>query len=366
MFRYAPEKVQSDLARRIRDLAEAGQRPTALAEAMVDKDLVVYEVSHRATGEKRFFSDSEIEATGEPEVWEKQRPVIESRERRFLEVNGRRAVELQLADALAEDRETLFQQLQLEHQPIVLRAGAVDVAVAILNNPWITGLLFIVGLIALYVELSAPGISIGGLIALLCFVLFFWSRFLGGTADLLEVVLFVTGVVFIAVEVFAIPGFGAAGVLGLLMMVASVLMASQRFFIPGSSRQMETFATSLVVVACSAGAFLAAAAWLTRHFGTLPVLNRLVLQPSASPPGRLSAEHESGKPLGPAASPDGYEFDVGDWGVAASPLRPAGKMRYGNRLLDVVADGSFVDAGRPVRIVEIHGNRIVVRDVDDE
>jgi len=82
----------------------------------------------------------------------------------------------------------------------------VDAAVTILNLPLITGLLFVIGLVALYVEFSAPGIGMGGLIAGLCFAIFFWSRFLGGTAGWLEVILFLAGVAFLAVELFVLPG----------------------------------------------------------------------------------------------------------------------------------------------------------------
>jgi membrane-bound ClpP family serine protease len=56
--------------------------------------------------------------------------------------------------------------------------------------------------------------------------------------------------------------------------------------------------------------------------------------------------------------------DVGDWGVATSPLRPAGKARFGDRRLDVMTDGSFVEQGQQVRILAIQGNRITVGPVD--
>jgi membrane-bound ClpP family serine protease len=56
---------------------------------------------------------------------------------------------------------------------------------------------------------------------------------------------------------------------------------------------------------------------------------------------------------------------VGDWGLTESPLRPAGKARFGEEYIDVVADGSYVPAGRQVRITSIRGNRIVVREVEE-
>jgi membrane-bound serine protease (ClpP class) len=57
---------------------------------------------------------------------------------------------------------------------------------------------------------------------------------------------------------------------------------------------------------------------------------------------------------------------IGDWGVAESPLRPAGKAIFGDAYLDVVADGSFVDKGKQVRVIQVSGNRIVVREIEAE
>ncbi len=367
LFRHAPEKVRSDLALRIRDLAEEKDRPPALAEAMVDMELVVYQVENRHTGDATFMSDAEIDASDDPDAWEKGKPVLESREAHFLEVNGLRAVELGLAEGTAEDRAELAEVLDLAEPPLVLQATGVDTAVFILNLPLITGLLFVVGLVALYIEFASPGISIGGLIALLCFALFFWSRFLGGTAELLEVVLFVTGVIFVAVEIFVIPGFGVAGIAGMLLMLASVLMACQGFLIPRTSRELGTFSTSLLVITCSGAAFVVAASMLSRHFGSIPILNRLALRPvpSGDSGGDRGKRGDGGKPSGTSAAGSPLGVDVGDWGVAASPLRPAGKARFGDRFLDVLTDGSFVEKGRQVRIVRIRGSRVVVCDVED-
>jgi len=361
LFRYAEEKIRTHVATQLRDLAEAGGRPPALAEAMVNMDLIVYEVTNRETGERTFMSDAEIESSADPAVWEKGKPVFESRGKHFLEVNGLRAVELQLADGNARDLSELTGILELTGQPRILRPTGIDTAVFILNLPFVTGLLFVVGLVALYVEFSAPGISIGGLIALLCFALFFWSRFLGGTAEVLEVVLFLAGVLFLAVEIFVLPGFGVAGITGMLLIVAGLVMASQDFVIPQTPRQVESLSVSMLVVVSSAAVFLIAASVLSRYFGSLPIVNRLVLKPVSDSQAeggvRLTAE---GKPL--PSIPSGVS--VGDWGVALTPLRPAGKARFGDEMLDVLTDGTFVAAGRPIRIVEMLGAEILVSDVE--
>ena len=362
-FRHAPEKIRSDLARRMHDLAKAKGRPPALAEAMVDMDLQVYYVRNRTTGEETFMSDQEIAAAEVPADWEKLKPVVESRPKHFLTVNGERAVELKLAQGNAQSREELLQRYGLRQPLLVLRPTAVDTATTILNLPLVTGLLFVIGLVALYIEFSAPGIGMGGLVAGLCFAIFFWSRFLGGTADWLEVILFAAGIVFLAMEIFVIPGFGVAGLTGLLLIVASIVMASQHFVIPNTARQLNTSLNSVLVLSLSGVIFLIAAVALSRYFNMLPVVNRLILET----PGDLPAKSDTAKGDKPQPLPAGthrFPVQVGDWGFAESPLRPAGKARFGDHFVDVITDGSFVDRGRQLRIIEISGNRIVVRELD--
>ena len=359
LFRYAEEKVRTNIAHQLRELARANDRPPALAEAMVNMDLVVYHVSHRQTGEETFMSQEELDAAEDGPDWERGKPVFESREEYFLQVSGQRATELQLAEGTASDRYELLDQLGIQGELNVLKPTAVDTAVFLLNLPLITGLLFVVGLVALYVELSAPGISVGGLIAMFCFALFFWSRFLGGTAEVLEVLLFLSGVVFLAVEVFVLPGFGVSGVLGLLLMFLGVVMASHHFVVPETPRQLSALANTLLVVTGSGVTFLVVATILSRHFGMLPVLKRMVLQVESD-----TAEAPETSTTSPGSTPVGLPVRVGDQGRAQSALRPSGKARFQDELLDVMTEGDFVEAGRPVRILEIQGSRIVVAEID--
>ena len=173
----------------------------------------------------------------------------------------------------------LEQRYPVTNPPLtVLRHTGLDTTVAVLNNPLITGLLFVIGAVALYVELSAPGIGIGGLVSGLCFTLFFWSRFLGGTAGWLEVILVFAGVAFLAVELFIIPGFGVAGVTGLVLMAAGIIMASQNHLVPQSPRAMSQLGNSLLVLLGSGAVSLIGFVVLSRFYGSIPVLNRLILQ----------------------------------------------------------------------------------------
>lgn len=360
LFRYTPEKLRSDLARRVRDLAEAGGRSPALAEAMIDMDLEVFKVRNKKTDEVAFKSKSEIETLDNRADWEKLQLVHESRKKKFLEVNGARAVELGLADANADTRQELRGQLNVGPDFRVIEPGTIDTAIYILNLPVVTGLLFIIGLVALYFEFSAPGISIGGLTAGLCFALFFWSRMLGGTAGWLEVILFFAGLIFLGVEIFVIPGFGVAGLTGILLLLSSVLMASHSFMLPTTTQDWNGVMVTLSVMAGSFVVVLVAVVAITRAYGKIPILSSFALEPPKveAPATMLKATEKL------AADPDaGGLVAVGDWGVADSPLRPAGKALFNDEFVDVVTDGTFVDAGVQVRVIKIEGNRIVVREI---
>ena len=355
VFRHAPEKFRTDLVREVRDLAEAKGRPAALAEAMVDMDLVVWQVKNRKTGDVAFMSEDEIASAPDPGQWEKLNPVHESRKKQFLEVGGSRAVELQLAQGTAESRDDLKRRYGLEEDLLVLEHTGVDTAVAILNNPWITGLLFVVGLVALFIEFSAPGIGLGGLTAGLCFAIFFWSRFLGGTANWLEVVLFVSGLAFLAVELFVLPGFGVAGLAGVFLLLASLVMASHTFVIPSNARQMATMINTVLVILASGVAVSVAAFALSKYLGEIPILGRFTLHPPDAAAAGAPGEGRAGGQFGVA---------IGQTGVADSPLRPAGRVRFGDEYVDVVTEGAFVAKDTQVRVIKIGGNRVVVREVE--
>lgn len=358
LFRHAPEKIRSDLVSKVRALAKATDRPPAIAEAMVNMDLEVFQVTHADTGEVTYMSDPELEAVADPTEWKKG-PLLEaSKEGQFLEVQGSEAVEIGLANGLVNSRAALAEHFnQSEQDMIVLGSSWVDTLVTILNFRFVTVLLFVIGMIAVYVEMAAPGIGVGGLVAGLCFGLFFWSRFLGGTAGWLEVILFMAGVVFILVELFIIPGFGVAGFGGILLMLISLVMSTQRFG-QADGISLSDLTTSILVLTGAGVASVGGMYLASRHFGGLRLFQHLTLEPPvaalavASALSAAEADGEGGSPV-----------EVGDEGVAASMLRPSGRVLFGEAYHDVVTDGSFVEKGARVRVTKISGNHISVREI---
>lgn len=352
VFRYAPEKLRSDLVAFVRDLAQEHGRPPALAEAMVNMDLEVFRYEHKTTGEIRLMSKEEVKSSVDPGAWNQLQLIHESRQKHFFEVVGARAVELGLAEANISSLDELKKRYGAS-ELIEFESTGVDTTVAILNSTPITILLFIIGLVALYIEMASPGIGVGGLTSIVCFAVFFWSRFLGGTAEWLEVILFMVGIVLVGIEIFVIPGFGVWGVSGLLLISASLMLAGQDFVIPDNPDQWKATRNSALALSFSFLGFLVFAYFITARLGSIPVLNRLAL----TPPTSELTENEV------PATPFDIPLSVGDQGIADSYLRPAGRAKFGDEYFDVVSDGSLVDAGAAVRVVSVSGNLVVVREI---
>jgi membrane-bound serine protease (ClpP class) len=355
MFRHAPEKIASHLISEVRALCERKKHPPALGEAMVDRNVKVERLK-LPDGSEQFLTDRELPARPEAAGWQKLETLPESGGNRFFEVAGRRAVDLRLASATVERRDDLFQRYGLKDKPLVLASDSVDTTAYILNMWLVTALLLIIGLVGIAYELSAPGVCIGGLTAALCFALFFWSRFLGGTSGWLEVVLFASGIAFLAMEVFVIPGFGITGITGLALMIAGIVLASQNFTLPTTNSELARMTAGTLTTSLSGIGCLVVCALMVRHMHSIPVLNRLMLKPPSVEPAQPALVDKDGKPLPPPEP----VLSIGDWGVATTMLRPGGKARFGDYQFDVVADGAFIQPGIQVRVIEQQGTRIVV------
>jgi membrane-bound serine protease (ClpP class) len=349
MFEHASEKVVSDLTNTLRNLAKAKGRPRALAEAMADRKQTVYEYRNVKTGKTEYMSERQVQGLKDRADWKQGPRVEESGGDRFLDVSGTRAVELGLAQAVVSSREELAPRYGLER---LQESGAMDTLVSVLNSPWITGLILALGLLGLYIEFMSPGMGLGGVLAAVCFGLFFWSHVMGGMADWLGVLLFLGGVALIAVELFVLPGTGIPGVAGAGLVLASVVM-SQAALVPESPRQLQMLANTLLVVFTASVGVVIAATFISKRFGTLPVFRRLTVAP---PVAGVDAAALDGFALPPV--------QPGDLGMAHTPLRPGGRARFGDHFVDVLTDGDFVNRGRPVRVVRVSGHQVFVADAE--
>lgn len=349
------------LALAMAELARPRERSAALAAAMVSNAEPV-QIARDAAGRTVYCTAAELAALGG--AWEPRGAVAECGTGQPLVVSADRANELGLADPPVADEQAVAARLGLNpgERWQTARQDWVDRLVFALNRPWLTGLLLLVALLLFYFEAHLPigAFAIGGV---LCFALFFWSRFLGGTAGWLEVVLFVIGLLCLGVEVFLLPGFGVFGVAGGGLCLLAVIMAMQTVVIPQTAGDLRGFAESIFVLGGACAGVVALAAVAGRYLPEMPLLSRLVLTPPGLPP------ESTGPQLRPElvghgspGSPPGHEW-LGRQGRAASILRPAGRAEFEGVPVDVVSEGPFIPAGRPVVVIELRGNQVVVREV---
>jgi len=228
-----------------------------------------------------------------------------------------------------------------------------DKLVEVLTHPVATVFLVMLGFTCLILEFKAPGVGLPLISALVCFLLVFWSHsWLSGEVNSLAILMFLLGLILLGVELFLLPGFGIWGISGIVIMLLSLaLVAVQRW--PQS--QAEYFELGKFFGLFGAGLLVSilAAYTLARFLPSIPYANQLVL---AAP------DEETGDAAGslpPAHSP----ALLGAIGVAVTTLRPAGKARFGDEFVDVVAEGHFVEAGNRVQVIEIDGVRVVVKSV---
>jgi membrane-bound ClpP family serine protease len=224
---------------------------------------------------------------------------------------------------------------------------------ALADPRWAAVLLF-VACFALMTEAMSPGIGVPGFVAALCFSLFFWSQFLQGTAGWLEVTLFLLGASCLALEIFVLPGFGVFGLGGAALVIASVVLASQTFVIPETSEELAQLPQSLGQLFLGGMGLVAALVIMRRILPRTRVYKRLVLAP---PEGDELADRENRESLVQLI------HLVGKRGVTLTRLVPAGKVRFGDEVVNVLSRAGMIEAGADVLVVEVTGNRVIVEEI---
>lgn len=359
-FERVPEKQYSYFLVEMQNLAERKNRPTALLQAMVDKNLKVYEVTNKKTGKVTYMSQFEIDASAEE--WIQGAVVPESREEVLLTVNGRRAFELGMAAQPAANFDELRIRLGVPESNQLKPATRtwVDTMVFALNTQFAGFGLITLAILCIYIEAHVPT-GFFGICAAVLFALFFWARYLGGTSGSLEAVLFVLGIALLALEIFVVPGFGVFGISGILLMTAALVMASNTYDGMSVGEQFNQSMKSLGTLAGALVTVIVVATVINRFLPSIPLLNRMIL----TPPGitetdpsapRLDPHLMGGKATG--------GIGVGDQGVSESSLRPTGKATIEGSYIDVVSDGSYIDHGQAIEVVRIAGSRIIVRQIE--
>jgi membrane-bound serine protease (ClpP class) len=305
------EKQVSYMRAEMRATAEHNGRPVSIIEAMVDENIAIDSVVDKG---------------------------------KLLTLTTEEALRHNVVDRQVETLQEVLSILQLAGARILeLKENWAEKIVRFLSHPIVSSLLLTIGFLGVIFEVKSPGWGIGGTIGVIALILFFGSHFIVRLAGWGEIILFVVGIILLIAEVFYIPGFGVAGIAGILALFASIVLS----FLGRFPTQAEIVNSLLAVIGTLAGIVILTVL-MFRKMPSSNLFNRLVLATGEK------------KELGFSSAPEREEL-LGKQGVSLCDLRPSGVARFGKQRLDVITEGDYISKDEKIRVINIVGNRIIVK-----
>jgi membrane-bound serine protease (ClpP class) len=364
-------KIESPIRVMVNRLAvERGYNPI-LCEAMVTVSLELWVIRHRTTGELKIVDASEwkgkvanVPAHDRVAAGPKDAEWVYLRtfdpDNLLVTLNVEKAVFAGLAKNVFGSMADLEKHYNVDATVGMTRLEdrPLDRVAIFLTSTMVTGLLVTILMITVYAEFRTPGIGIFGAIAVLCLLTIIGSRFLVGMANPIEVGVLAVGIVLIIMEIFVIPGFGVAGISGIVLCVAAMLAmwipnSTTEWPVPKFPADWSLLGNGIFVLLAGFIAATILSAILGKYLPKVSLMtrSRLIL-PAAT------AAHDAPRP---DDSPY-LRIHPGDTGTTVSPLHPVGDVRFNGDIVNAVSDGEMIEKGKTVRVVRCEGNRIVVQE----
>ncbi len=315
----APDKYQSYMRSKMRAVAEAKGRDPMIAEAMVDDRIVIPGIIDSA---------------------------------KTLTFTTTEAIKHGFCDGQFNNVEDVIKHLSDAPQIISYSSSWTDRIVQFLLHPMVSSLLMLVIFFGIYGELQTPGVGFPIMAAISAGVLYFAPHYIDGLAQHWEIALFVVGLVLLAIEVFVIPGFGVAGVLGIIALVAGLTLSLLRNdFLDFSIVDLDMASSALLRVLLSIGGSILMLILLGGKLMESPSFKKMIL------------EETQDKSEGYSVKSAQYVGLVGKKGVAITDLRLAGKIEIDGERYDAVTSGSYIDAGTEIIVTSYKENSLTVQSI---
>jgi membrane-bound serine protease (ClpP class) len=360
------EKAESFVRVAFQRAAEANGYPEVLLKAMVTVQIEVYRVLNTRTGRYEFFAGDKRPT--DANTYDVANAVKIDGDDELLSLTAPLAQEYGIARAVVNDLDSVLAFFEKRdgvvfvEPPTVLEPTWSEHAVGWLNSPAVMAILFMLALLGAYIEFSTPGFGLPGLVAVVCFAIVLGSKYLVGLANWVEIAVLFVGIVLLLIELFVLPGFGIAGVLGIACMLAGLFgmlirNAPDELPWPHTTADWQTLSSGVLALGGGFGGFLLLAWLASRYLPRLEFMSGLILAPRPAASGVGASQISMTGPSDDSA----LNVEIGQPGEVISTLRPAGKARFGDAIVDVVATGEFLDKGTWVKIIEISGSRVVVK-----
>ena len=313
----APDKYQSYMRSIMRSTAEAKGRDPKIAEAMVDQDIKVDSISQE--GKVITFSTKE-------------------------------AIEFGFCDAELNSIDEIMTRQNINNYEIVkFDIGSTENIISFFLNPIISSILILLIIGGLYFELQTPGVGFPIIASIAALVLYLIPYYLNGIAENWEIVLFFIGIVFIALEVFVIPGFGVFGILGLFTSIGSLIL-----IMLNNDMFDFTFVVSKDIVNASLSVLISVFA-----FGILILFGGIRFTDSHAFK-KISLAETQNSDLGYVSKKYSDNL-IGKNGKAFTVLRPSGKILINDEIYDATSSGEFIEKNTKVKVISNEGSNLKVK-----
>lgn len=345
----AGEKVVSAVRSQMAALAEKNGFPPAIALAMVDADVELWEVER--DGGSLLMTAADAEAAEKAGTAKKLRLV--SAAGKLLSLTAGEAERFGLSSGTVGDIGELASRLGVG-AVVELERSLADGIVVFITSAAVQSILILLGLVAIFLEINTPGFGIPGTVAVVAFLILFGSNALIGTVGSVELILFIVGLGLLAVELFLLPGFGVAGISGIIAIAAALVLSMQDFVVPTLDWEWELLGRNVLTVGVGLLASIAAIGVLALAGPRLRLFDAFTLKATIA-----GTAHPD--PVTPGEAQGGSAHPLlGHVGVALSTLRPSGRAEIDGVSYSVESDGTFIEPGERVVVRGSRTGTIIV------
>ena len=324
----ASEKVISYMREEMASTAEANNRFRDVASGMVDEEL---SISYIINSRGDTLTSKDVEGFSEGKL---------------ITLSTNLALLLEIADKQLNTIDDVLNHMNLQNaKKVEIKESWSEILVRFLTNPTVAPLFMSLGMLGLFFEIKSPGFGVPGILGLACLALFFGSHLLVGLADMTEFIILFSGIILILLEILVIPGFGVAGISG-------IILCFYAFFkmLIGTYPSPEDYQAAYMGLSMGILTAVIAAVILYKTIPKTELYKRLIpFTPQKSEEGFTISR--------------GYETLIGEKGKTTTDLRPSGKVKIQGKIYQAFSHGDYIDKGEEILVDSIDENQLLVKKV---
>ena len=266
---------------------------------------------------------------------------------KVLTFTAQEAMKWHYCEGLAESVDQVITQYMgySNYDLVAYQPSFYDRVKGFLLSPMLQSLLIMLIIGGIYFEMQTPGIGFPLATSVVAAVLYFAPLYIDGLAQSMEILAFLLGLLLLLVEIFVIPGFGIAGISGIVLIVGGLtlsLLGNRDFDFQQVSAADSGRAALTVLLGLGIG--FALILWLSHKIGSKGPLRRMSLNTD----------------LGEAISSPTHQELIGKAGIAQTVLRPSGKVWIEGKVYDGISESGFVEKGEPIVVVKSENAQLYV------